>query len=286
MKSILSLMLIAAGVCTLSSARSHSDSWPMRSRQTIEKTLPLSAPPARVIVDNIDGYVHVTGSAGDQVRVTAHEIIRAETESDLAEARSEVKLDITGTPGTVSVYYNAPWRCDGPRRGCADDHRRRFYNVTYDIDIQVPHEARTAVSTVNNGDLRVDNLAGDFDAGNVNGAISMRALSGSGDVHTVNGPIWVQFARNPARPCSFKSVNGEVDVFFPRDLSADLLFKTFNGQVYSDFDVAPRTTPAAVTEHRGGKYVYRSDRVGGRAGSGGPELSFDTLNGNVRLHHE
>jgi hypothetical protein len=31
--------------------------------------------------------------------------------------------------------------------------------------------------------------------------------------------------------------------------------------------------------------VYRSDRqTTGRVGKGGPELSFDTLNGNIRLH--
>jgi hypothetical protein len=73
-------------------------------------------------------------------------------------------------------------------------------------------------------------------------------------------------------------------MFFQSGLSADLLFKTFNGQIYSDFDVAPRATPIE-TEQKNGRYVYRSNRLqGGRTGQGGPQLSFDTLNGNIRLH--
>jgi DUF4097 and DUF4098 domain-containing protein YvlB len=153
--------------------------------------------------------------------------------------------------------------------------------------VTVPRQARTVVSTVNNGDVRVDQIDGDFDVSDVNGGISMTGIGGSGDVHTVNGPITVRFAKNPTKPSSFRSVNGELDAYFPQDLSADLSFKTFNGQIFSDFEVSARPTQTAEAERRDGKYVYRSNRFrGARAGNGGPELSFDTLNGNVRLHKE
>jgi hypothetical protein len=76
-----------------------------------------------------------------------------------------------------------------------------------------------------------------------------------------------------------------VDIYLQPDLSADLRFKTFNGQLYSDFDVTPVALPAAETERRNGKYVYHSKGLqGGRAGRGGPELTFDSFNGNIRLH--
>ncbi len=286
MKFRASLLLMACGVGTLCLGRSHSEQWPVREQETIQRTLTLSGPPMRLVVDNVDGYVHVTGAAGSNVRVTARKIIRAETASDSAEAKSEVKLDIAEHPGSVSIAYDAPWRCNGEGRGCSGEHRR-FYNVTYDIDVEVPREARTVVSTVNNGDLRLDGTAGDFDAGNINGAIYLNAISGAGDVHTVNGPIAVRFARNPSGPCSFKSINGPLDIYFPQELSADLLFKTFNGQIYSDFDVEPRAAPVPATERRDGKFVYHSNRLsGGRAGRGGPELTFDAFNGSIRLHRE
>ncbi len=286
MKITIYLALLAFGSAALCLASSHSDRWPIREQQTIQKTLSLSGAPMRLVVDNVDGYVHVRAGNGSDVRVTAHQVIRAETDSDLQQAKNEVKLEMTEKPGTVSVYYDAPWRCNGEGRGCHDVFRH-FYNVTYDIDVQVPREARVVVSTVNNGDVQVDGTGGNFDIRNVNGGIAMTNISGSGDAHTVNGPVSVHFAKNPSGPSSFKSINGQLDMYFQPGLSADLLFKTFNGAIYSDFDVTPRAVPAAAGEQRDGKFIYRSNRGGSaRAGRGGPELSFDAFNGNIRLHRE
>jgi hypothetical protein len=237
-----------------------------------------------LVIENLQGYVHATASSGSSVHITAHKIIRAETDADLAEAKRDVKLEISEKPGQVSVSYDAPWRCKGEGHPCAKEGKR-FYEVVYDIDVQVPRDARTALSTVNGGDIQADGLNGNFDLKNVNGAIRMNAIGGSGDAHTVNGAVAVHFAKNPSGACSFKSINGALDAFFPGDLSADLVFNTLNGGIYSDFDVSARTTPVVETERRGGKYVYHGNRMSAaRAGSGGPELSFNTLNGSIRLH--
>ena len=277
------LMLLASGLAVVCLAEHNSDRWSVREQETIQKTLPLSGGPMRVVVDNLDGYVHVTGTNDSQVRLTAHKVIRAETDSDLDQAKKEVALEISERPGSVTVYYDAPWRCNG-ESGC-HNQQRRFYNVTYDIDVEIPRQARPVVSTVNNGDIRIEGTAGDFDIGNVNGGIAMTGVSGSGDAHTVNGPITVRFTRNPATASSFKSINGQLDFYFQPEFSADLRFKTFNGQIYSDFDVTPVALLAAQSEQRNGKFVYHSNGLkGGRAGRGGPELTFDTFNGNIRLH--
>ncbi|MBV8807286.1 MAG: hypothetical protein JO033_01310 [Acidobacteriaceae bacterium] len=286
MKITLYLALLAPAAAALCLASSHSDRWPVREQETIQKTLTLSGPPMRLMVDNVDGYVHVTGTGGSQVRVTAHKVIRAETDSDLQEAKNEVNLQMTEKPGTVSIYYDAPWRCNGEGRGC-HDQQRRFYNVSYDIDVEVPRDARIVVSTVNNGDIRVNGTAGDFEINNINGGIAMTSIAGAGDVHTINGPVTVHFVKNPSGPTSFKSINGQLDAYFQPGLSADLSFKTFNGQIYSDFEVVPRAAAAAETEEQNGRFVYHSDRArSARVGSGGPKLSFDAFNGNIRLHRE
>jgi hypothetical protein len=283
MKSCVCLVLSAAGLGIVCLASSRSEQWTVRDQETIQRTLTLSGAPMRVVVDNVDGYVHVTGSSDTSVRVTAHKTIRAETESDLNQAKAEVKLQFTEKPGTVSVYYDAPWRCNCEGRGSRDEHRH-FYDVVYDIDVEVPREARTVLSTVNSGDLRLDRTSGDFEMNNINGGIVMNAVSGSGDMHTINGPVTVHFAKNPSGPSSFKSLNGELNIYFPQELSADLRFKTFNGQVYSDFEIVPRVIPAE-TGRANGRFVYRSNGIkGGRAGQGGPELLFDAFNGNIHLH--
>jgi hypothetical protein len=280
------LMLAASGLGLVWLALGRSDRWTVREESTIEKTLTLSGEPMRLIVDDLLGYVHVTGTNGSQVQVTAHRTIRAETQPDAEQAKNEVKLDMTERPGTVSIEYVAPWRCRGNCNGCCEDHRR-FYDVTYDIDVQAPRNARLALSTVN-GPLRVEQVDGDFDLHTVTGGIKMAGIRGSGDARTVNGPITVQFLRNPERPCSFKTVNGPVDAGFQHGLSADLTFKTLNGQIYSDFDVTPLPTPASAAERKNGMFVYRSNNREheARVGRGGPQITFETLNGGIRLHEE
>ena len=53
----------------------------------------------------------------------------------------------------------------------------------------------------------------------------------------------------------------------------------------SDFEVTALPQKTQAGESKNGKFVYRSDgKAAGRAGKGGPELSFDTLNGDIRLH--
>ena len=77
--------------------------------------------------------------------------------------------------------------------------------------------------------------------------------------------------------------HGLDDVSFLEGLSADFAMKTFNGALFTDFDVQPLAGKAVAGERRNGRFVYRANeftRV--RVGSGGPEMTFETLNGNVR----
>lgn len=267
-------------------ARDHDGDWPIREQETIDKTLPLSGGAMRVVLDNLDGYIHVSGSSRPDVHITAHKTIRAETDADLAKAKAEVNLEIKQELGSVSTYYAAPWRCNGSEHPC-EHHERRFYKVSYDIDVELPAQARLYATNVN-GSIQIDATSGDYEVKAVNGGVHMTKISGAGSVNTVNGTVSVRFAKNPSAACSFKSVNGSLDAWFQPNLQADLLFKTFNGGVYADFDVAPRALPADyTTEKRDGKFVYHSNgRGAARAGNGGPEFSFDTLNGSIRLHHE
>jgi hypothetical protein len=284
MKFIFYLVLTASGFASLCPAQRNSDRWSVREQATIHKTLTLSGAPMCLLVENIEGYVHVTAVSGSEVRVTAHKTIRTDADADLQQAKREVTLDMNEKPGSVSIEYNAPWNCRGQNGNC-QDHERRFYTVIYDLDIEVPRDTRPVVSTVNRGDVRVEGTTGDFDIGNVNGGIEVTGVAGSGDIHTVNGPITARFVKNPASPSSFKSINGALDVYFQPNFSADLRFKTMNGQIYSDFEVTASLLPTSAAEQHDGKFIYRSNGFkAARAGQGGPELIFNTLNGNIRLH--
>jgi len=113
----------------------------------------------------------------------------------------------------------------------------------------------------------------------------MEEVAGSVEAYTVNGKVKALFSRNPEADCSFQTVNGDLEISFCPDLSADLRLKTFNGQAYSDFPVTHLPSEQAVAEHRQGKYVYKSNRFSSvRVGKGGPEIKFDTLNGDILIH--
>ncbi len=55
MKTGVCLALAACGLGALCLAGSSSERWPVREQETIEKTLPLSGSPDRLIVDNLRG---------------------------------------------------------------------------------------------------------------------------------------------------------------------------------------------------------------------------------------
>jgi DUF4097 and DUF4098 domain-containing protein YvlB len=146
--------------------------------------------------------------------------------------------------------------------------------------VEAPAGMSLKLSTVNEGDVTVRGAFGDFAVNNVNGGIEMSDIAGSGEAHTVNGKVKVEFAKNPTGPSSFKSVNGELRLSFQPDLSADVQLKTFNGEAWTDFDSS--TLPSEVG-HWTGKRYSRNGSTAIRIGSGGPAISLDTLNGNIYI---
>jgi len=254
----------------------------VEQNETIQKTYALSgAAPKKVIVDNVNGSIHVTGYAGSEVRLVAHKRLRADSAETAEQARRDVKLDITQDDNTVRFYVDGPFRC---RNGGIHIDRDPGYEVKYDFEVQVPHDTATDLKTINDGQIAIDNVAGDYKVDNINGGIEMTEVSGSGKVYALNGRVKVTFRENPRANSSFGSLNGEVRVSFQPDLNADVRFKTFNGAVYTDYTVTYLPVPAATSERHNGKFIYKSsDWSAVRVGHGGPELSFDAFNGNIRI---
>ena len=236
-------------------------------------------------MDNVHGFIHVTGYNGSEIQMVVEKTIEAESAERLEAAKRDVKLDVSRDGDTATLYVDGPFRChcEEGRRGIRENGDRG-YRVIYDFEIKVPAATFLRLATVNGGDVRVENTAGDFDISNVNRGIEMTEVAGSGRVHTVNGGIHVLFAKNPATSCSFGTVNGTIETSFRPNLNADVKVKTFNGHAYTDYEVTalPRTISAGA--RKDGKFVYHSDDFNGmRVGNGGPELKYDTLNGNIQI---
>jgi len=260
-------------------------SLPVEEKETLRKTLAFSRPSAAktLRVDNIEGSIHITGYSGGEVQIVASRTARAESKEKLETARQEVELKLSEKDNVVDVMVDAPYRCSG---GGINYRGWRYYGykVRYDFEIQAPADARLFVRTVNDGEIRIEKITGDYDAENINGAVEMSDVSGSGRAYALNGKVRVSFSGNPRSDTYFGSLNGNLEVAFRPGLSADLRLKNFNGSIYSDFPVTYVPVANAVPERRGAKFVYKSNQFFGvRVGSGGPEIKFDAFNGNIHI---
>lgn len=280
----------ACGLALVATAHAQRPSrYEVVDESEVTRTLVFAAGGGRTLeVRNINGFIRVEATTDATVQMNIRKTIRAETRDDLAEAQRDVRLDFAENAprvGATVIERNGhvcgePWDDHDRDR----DRPRPHYQVRFDFTIRVPRDAALRLCTVNGGDVIVNGTRGDFDVDNVNGLIEMRQVAGSGQAHTVNGPVTVTFTANPSKPSSFKTVNGNVDVSFLEGLTADFAMKTMNGGLFTDFDAEPLANRAAAGgERRNGKFVYRGNeytRV--RVGRGGPEITFETLNGNVR----
>lgn len=254
---------------------------------TVDRTLSFAAGGGRTLdVRAINGFIHVEATNDANVQMSIHKVIRGETKDDVAAAQRDVRLEFADAAQRIGATV-----IDQRGHVCGEDwndHGERWdrvhYEVRFDFTIRVPRATAIRLCTINGGDVIVNGTQGDFDVTNVNGLVEMRGVAGAGRAHTVNGPVTVTFTANPKQPSSFKTVNGNVDVQFVDGLSADFAMKTMNGGLFTDFESQPLAGRAAAPgERRNGKFMYHVNeftRV--RVGSGGPELTFETLNGNVR----
>jgi hypothetical protein len=240
-------------------------------------------------VDNVDGTIQVIGDNGNTIRVEGEKVIHAADKQALDRARREVTLDVNEKGGVAQLYVNGPFRNSNHS---SEDHGFHLhfdehdYEVSYNFTIHVPRETELRLRTVN-GDVKTEQTSGKFDIHGVNGPVSMTGAAGSGVVKTVNGRLDVSFRENPKAPTEFETVNGAIEASFAPNLSADLRFKTLNGSAYTDFEATALADTAGSAERRNGKFVYKSNRRSSvRIGSGGPELNFQTLNGDIRIRKE
>jgi len=289
-KSLASVAGLAAVLMPAVSSTAARDTarfdFPVREESAISRTLHFDGSGERTLdVRTVHGSIRVVGADRSDVQLDVRKTIRTPTDAGLDAAERDVVLDIVDNAARLEAIVREP---EGFSCGEASERRGRWrdptYVVRFDFTIQVPRGTRLRLCTVNGREVLVTGTRGDFELDNVNGRITMEDVRGSGSARTVNGAIVASFSERPRAASEFKTINGQVVVAFPADLAADLRMKTFNGGLFTDFDVESLPQPAAVAERRDGRFIYRANQFAlARAGGGGPELTFETFNGNVRV---
>ena len=254
-----------------------------------EFTLTGAAERSTVAIYNIFGSVTVQGYAGNQVVIEATRTISAPDAGTLATGRQEAQLGFTQHGDSVVIYLAGPFdsrpRRHDERRGNSNQ-RDVAYSYQFDFVVKVPQQVGLTASTVNNGTVRVLEVSGPLHVHNVNGAIALQNARGTTEAVTVNGNVEASYAASPPGASSYHTINGQIKVQYPASLGADLHFKSMHGELYTDFP-SPKMLPAQVTKNQqdqGSGTVYKlTKETAVRIGKGGPDLRFETLNGDVTI---
>lgn len=251
-------------------------------KTTWSETFPVGAAP-QVQVSNVWGDVRVRSGPAGQVTVQARERRWAPSQQQLELSREWLWLDVNVTDDTVRLAVDGDDQWQNYKR----THRPncRGCRLEYQFDLTVPADAVLKVSTVNDGVIDVQGVAGPISASNVNGPVTVHDLHDCEEISSVNGEVQLSFAAQPGHDCRLNTINGDIVATLPAGVGLDLAVDLFNGRIISGMDVEPVAMPAAVTRSESGSGVkFKIEKpVGLRIGRGGPRFEVESLNGDVRL---
>lgn len=253
-----------------------------------------------VIVANMNGNISVVGYDGDQVILEAEKIIQAKTEDRLQKGKEQIQLGVIDRADTL-IFYTAGGcaqfmesndcsRFNGVRWGYScehfrgkDDHCQELFDYKMNFVLKVPFYVHLHLSTVNGGDISVQNAKGIVSAHNVNGSINLANLTKKANARTINGNVDITYDHNPESDCRFYTLNGNINASFQKGLDGNLSFESFNGNFFSNVDLE-KLPPQLIKNNsaNGIKYKLKGSRY--KIGTGvGAHLDFETFNGNVYL---
>lgn len=258
------------------------------------------SPANTVVVTNISGDVKVSGYDGEKVMLEVTKKIKAKTPERLELGKKEIQLGTKDLADTLiffmeggcnefgrlnkrerrssGIAWGYNWSHNGRHNDC-DEH----YEYSLDFVLKVPRSVNVILSTVNDGDVSVENLNGALHVENVNGAIKLTNIRREAWASTINGDVDVEYSSNPEKSCRFYTLNGDINAWFQKGLTADMSFESFNGDLYTNV-AQLESLPVVVEkeEHDNGmKYKVNGNRF--RIGKGGILLDFETFNGDVYL---
>ena len=220
--------------------------------QEFHKTVPLPAN-GRVSLSNINGDVEITGWSRNEVQIDALKTARDQQRLD------EARIEVNPSSDSVEIETHYP------------SHLMNNNAASVRYTLHIPEGARIDKVNLVNGALTVRQLSGEINADLVNGKLHASDLAGTADLATVNGSIEADYnSLNNVREIKLKSVNGSVDLLLPQSPNANVSASTVNGSISTDF-------PLTVKGHWVGK------NMSGTLGNGGVQIELSNVNGSIHV---
>jgi DUF4097 and DUF4098 domain-containing protein YvlB len=256
-----------------------------------------------LMVANINGSVIVQGYTGDRILVEVTKTIKAKTETRLQKGKDEIAVGVIDRADTIILFvdgvcnkfgrngeqgkrnrsrYNWGYDWNDCNRG-KDWREREGYDYSLDFTIKVPQGVSVLLSTINGGDITVENVAGAVSADNINGSIKMKNLAGKTFASTINGDVDLEYDKNPDQDCRYYTLNGDINALFQKGLAADLGFESFNGSFYTNVETLEHVPVTLEKKNTNGGIRFKVNGSRFKVGKGGAYLDFETFNGDVYL---
>jgi hypothetical protein len=241
--------------------------------QAQKLSVPLSKPGASFTLKAglVYGSINVVNHSGKEVLIEAE------------QKKTEFYTDSKEKGGMKRISGSGGFELEVEEKDNVVTVRAPGWMKAITLTIKVPTGiSRLEVSTINNGDISVENVNTEIEAKNVNGEITFKNVSGSIIATTINGNIKGNIkALNANAPLAFTTLNGNVDITFPASFKADVKLKSDRGDIYTDFDVTTTTQQVNKSTTNGTYKIKIENWVRGEINGGGPEVLMKNMNGNI-----
>ena len=223
--------------------------------ENIKQTYPLDAN-GTVHLDNVNGDIDIV--AWDKAEVSLEAEKKGKTDEDL----KKVTLEIDASPSKLTIktkYAKNGW----------------FGNIHASVRYRLMVPANVRLDKVDsvNSDIKVTGVRGSVNLDTVNGSITATGIASDARLDSVNGSLNAEFASlDGVHQVKLDSVNGRASVTLPKGASARIDADSVNGSVNIDQQV------------KLGK--VRRHSLTGQIGSGGPDISLETVNGSISVREK
>ena len=241
------LYLVAAALTLTPAARAAVT-------ENFTHTSPLAAD-GTIYLDNVNGDIDII--AWDKAEVSLEAEKKGKTDEDL----KKVTLEIDSSPGKLSIKTKYAKK-SGWLFGSI--------NASVRYKLMVPVGVRLQKIDTVNSDITVTGVRGSVNLDTVNGSITATGLAANARLDSVNGSLSAEFASlDGVSEVKLDSVNGRASVTLPKGASARIDADSINGRVSVDQQI------------RLGK--ARRHSLTGEIGTGGPNISLETVNGAISV---
>jgi DUF4097 and DUF4098 domain-containing protein YvlB len=128
------------------------------------------------------------------------------------------------------------------------------------------------IDTVN-ASITITDVQGYVNLDTVNGNIKATGLMADARLKSVNGTLAAEFnSLDKSKDIKLESVNGRVEITLPKGASGSIRTRSVNGSTHVD-----QAIKLSKTGHFG---------VSGQIGTGGPEISLETVNGGIAVREK